>query len=90
MGWALAALSALVAAGCGGPDAEHGQDKGRRPATGGAGSGRIVLVTNGNSDWWSAVEKGMKDAGAKFSADVEMKRNEGPGSRGRSGSWKRP
>ena len=31
----------------------------------GPAGGRIVLVTNGNSDWWSAVEKGMKDAGTE-------------------------
>ncbi len=23
---------------------------------------RLMIVTNGNSDWWSAVEKGMNDA----------------------------
>ncbi len=38
---------------------------------------RIVLVTNSNSDYWTAAEKGMKDAGKALGADVEMKRNEG-------------
>ena len=75
--WALAALVALIPAGCGGPNEESSKSA---AATVG---GRIVLVTNGNSDWWSAVEKGMKDAGTKFSADVEMKRNgEGAGTEG--------
>ena len=69
MGW--------ISSGCGGPSEES--PKGATAP----GGGRIVLVTNGNSDWWSAVEKGMKDASAKFSADVEMKRNqEGAGTEG--------
>jgi ribose transport system substrate-binding protein len=71
-GSALAALIGLIAAGCGGGPSE---ETAKTPAS--KGRGRIVLVTNGNSDWWSAVEKGMKDAGTKFTADVEMKRNEG-------------
>jgi ribose transport system substrate-binding protein len=75
--WALAALVGLFAAGCGDP-AKNSSTTPPKP-----GGGRIVLVTNGNSDWWSAVEKGMKDAGIKFSADVEMKRNrEGDGTEG--------
>jgi ribose transport system substrate-binding protein len=41
------------------------------------GAGRVVFVANGNSDWWSAVETGMKDAGIKFKSDVELKRNGG-------------
>jgi ribose transport system substrate-binding protein len=71
--WALAGLVGLIAAGCGGnPGGDSVQNS---PSTSASGGGRIVLVTNGNSDWWSAVEKGMKDAANKFSADVEMKRN---------------
>jgi ribose transport system substrate-binding protein len=61
-----------MAVGCGGPPAD---EAGKPSSSSAPGGGRIVLVTNGNSDWWSAVEKGMKDAGTKFSADVEMKRN---------------
>jgi ribose transport system substrate-binding protein len=36
---------------------------------------RLLIVTNGNSDWWTAVDKGMNDAAAKFGARVEMRRN---------------
>lgn len=36
-----------------------------------------MFVTNGTSDWWNAVEKGMNDGAAEFGAQVEMKRNEG-------------
>lgn len=78
MSWPLAAWAALIVAGCGGPEA--GSARNAAPTSGngsGSGSGRIVFVTNGNSDWWSAVEKGMRDGGTKFTADVEMKRNEG-------------
>ena len=46
-----------------------------KPAAG--GKPRIVLVTNSNSDYWTAAEKGMKDAGGEFGAEVEMKRNDG-------------
>ena len=77
----LSLLSWVVATtltGCGGNAGEKNDVT--RPNEG-AGSGgskpRIVLVTNSNSDYWTAAEKGMKDAGAKLGADVEMKRNEG-------------
>src|SRR5437763_1134408 len=75
--WALAGLVGLIAAGCGGnPGGDSVKNSPSASASGSnSGGGRIVLVTNGNSDWWSAVEKGMKDAANKFSADVEMKRN---------------
>jgi ribose transport system substrate-binding protein len=36
-----------------------------------------MFITNGNSDWWNAVEKGMNDGAAEFKAQVEMRRNEG-------------
>jgi len=83
-GWlalALAASTGLGLAGCGGKTSDEPIKEGGSPSTsvGGkpAANPRIVLVTNGNSDWWSAVEKGMRDGGTKFGADVEMKRNEG-------------
>jgi ribose transport system substrate-binding protein len=36
-----------------------------------------MFISNSNADWWNAVEKGMRDAGEKFSAQVELRRNEG-------------
>jgi ribose transport system substrate-binding protein len=36
-----------------------------------------MFITNGSSDWWNAVEKGMTDGAAEFKAQVEMRRNEG-------------
>ncbi len=32
-------------------------------------------MTNGNSDWWNAVEKGMTDGAKAFGCQVELKRN---------------
>ena len=34
-----------------------------------------MFITNGTSDWWNAVEKGMNDGAAEFPARVEMRRN---------------
>ncbi len=64
----------MLAAGCGGgaPDVAS-------PSPGkGSGTGpRLMFITNGNSDWWNAVEAGM-NAGAKdHGAVVEMRRAEG-------------
>jgi ribose transport system substrate-binding protein len=36
-----------------------------------------MFISNSNADWWNAVEKGMRDAGEAFSAQVELRRNEG-------------
>jgi ribose transport system substrate-binding protein len=36
-----------------------------------------MFITNGSSDWWNAVEKGMNDGATEFKAQVEMRRNEG-------------
>jgi ribose transport system substrate-binding protein len=36
-----------------------------------------MFITNSNSDWWNAVEKGMTDGAKKFGAQVEMRRCEG-------------
>ncbi len=36
-----------------------------------------MFITNGNSDWWNAVEKGMNDGAKTFGAQVEMRRCEG-------------
>jgi ribose transport system substrate-binding protein len=72
----LMALAAAFASGCGVETSTNGLNN--IPLTAKPnGAGRIILVTNGNSDWWTAVETGMKEAGTKFKADVEMKRNGG-------------
>jgi ribose transport system substrate-binding protein len=70
--WTLGALAALIAGGC---DSGSTGGSGKAPAPKSGGT-RLLLITNGSSDWWSAVEKGMTDAGSKFSATVEMKRNQ--------------
>jgi len=36
-----------------------------------------MFISNSNADWWNAVEKGMRDGGEKFGAQVELRRNEG-------------
>ena len=64
---AWASIVALSSLGCGGSGA---------PAGGPAGSPRFLFVTNGNSDWWNAVQKGMEDGGQAFGARVEMRRND--------------
>jgi ribose transport system substrate-binding protein len=40
------------------------------------GRPKLIFVSNGNSDWWTAVQKGMEAGGEKFGADVELRRNE--------------
>ncbi len=83
-----AALGLLAASlffpGCGGGEAHLGhrgigrRDGVRPPAEAGGGKGpRLLFITNSNSDWWNAVEKGMQDGGEKFGAQVELRRNEG-------------
>jgi ribose transport system substrate-binding protein len=79
----LIASTILAAAGCGGsadgpgtsPSATGGPGKTTTSADG--SKPRLVFITNGNSDWWTTVERGMQDAGKEFGASVEMKRNEG-------------
>ena len=79
----LIAAACLAASGCGGsgePAAGPvGAGPGATPAAGkdAAAKPLLVFITNGNSDWWSAVEKGMEDGGKEFGAEVVLKRNEG-------------
>src|SRR5262249_46724949 len=80
----LLALSTLwMLAGCGGQDSAPSEGPLPSPASGTsaappAGEGpRLLFISNGNSDWWSAVEKGMIDGGSKFGARVELRRNDG-------------
>jgi ribose transport system substrate-binding protein len=78
---AAGALGLLAGCGGGGGEATPGAP-GLSPA-GGAGQGssgsgpRLMFISNSNSDWWTAVEKGMIDGGKKFVARVELRRNEG-------------
>jgi ribose transport system substrate-binding protein len=59
----------MVGAGCGGNTS--GTAPGKGPGI------KLLFITNTNSDWWNAVEKGMTDGGAKFGVQVQMRRNEG-------------
>jgi ribose transport system substrate-binding protein len=68
----------LILAGCG----DSGSDPAAGPATtgsagaksGSAASPRLIFITNGSSDWWNAVEKGMNDGAREFGAAPEMRR----------------
>lgn len=81
LGWSVLTF-AMGLAGCGG-NAGDKTDVSKPESVGDSGrpsngsKPRIVLVTNSNSDYWSAAEKGLKEAGEKLGADVEMKRNDG-------------
>ena len=79
--WAgrLLLFSMLACAGCGGDNTGGGAKPSGSSASGGGSSGegpRLVFITNGSSDWWNAVEKGMTDGEAAFHAQVEMRRND--------------
>jgi len=71
----------LVCAGCGETAPEGSAGAPGPSAAGGSGSSsprtgpRLMFITNGTSDWWNAVEKGMNDGAAEFGAQVEMRRN---------------
>ncbi len=68
-------LLVFTSVGCG--DTTSDANSTPKPASvssGGAGP-RLMFVSNGNSDWWNAVEKGMIDGGKEFGAQVEMRRN---------------
>jgi ribose transport system substrate-binding protein len=69
----------LCMAGCGGTAGQSGSAI-SAPGSAAPSSGkgpRLMFITNGNSDWWKAVEKGMHDGGEKFRAQVEMRRSDG-------------
>ncbi len=78
-------LMAMIPTGCGGGSSDQtlGQPAGGgSPVSGSAspsasdGAGpRLIIVTNGNSDWWTAVDMGMNDGAKEFGAQVEMRRN---------------
>ncbi len=75
----LLLVSILACAGCGDGASDGTGNASASPGTAGAstsGSGpRLMFITNGSTDWWNAVEKGMTDGAAEFKALVEMRRN---------------
>lgn len=79
------AAALLAAAGCGTATNTAGNlpstptsGPGTAPApAGGSSKPLLMFITNSNSDWWSAVEKGMQDGAREYGAEVIMKRNEG-------------
>ena len=77
----VAVVGLVMASGCGG-EADHSgtasPTSGGGPAKEGSsasGGPKLLFITNGNSDWWNAVEKGMNDAAQAFGCSVELKRN---------------
>ena len=69
---------ALVSGGCGGTGPQESTGKGDSAPGSGSGSGpRLMFISNTNSDWWTAVETGMKEGGKAFGAQVELRRNGG-------------
>ncbi len=79
----LAASALWLTAGCGGGEEAGGAGSPSSTTTIAgsssvkSGGPRLLFITNGDSDWWSAVEKGMDDGAKKFGAQVELKRNDG-------------
>ena len=64
----LLLVSILACSGCGDGSPDGGGASGSPGGGGGAsGSGpRLMFITNGTSEWWNAVEKGMNDGAAEF------------------------
>jgi ribose transport system substrate-binding protein len=79
--WTLWASALLLAADCGCTydtyEKKADPSLPRDSASSGArGTGpRLIFISNGNSDWWTAVETGMKDGASKFGARAELRRN---------------
>jgi ribose transport system substrate-binding protein len=76
--WTFLSLFILALAGCG--DTPPVPSGGPAPASSatrqasGSQAPRLMFITNGTSDWWNAVEKGMRDGAQEFGAQVEMRR----------------
>jgi ribose transport system substrate-binding protein len=69
----------VACAGCGGSGPGTGPAASPTGTSAGAKSGagpRLMFITNGSSDWWNAVEKGMNDGAQEFGARPEMRRPE--------------
>jgi ribose transport system substrate-binding protein len=73
----VAILAVGLIAGCsGGEPSPTGTPAGGPSGASAAGEApRLLFISNGNSDWWNAVEKGMLDGGKEFGAKVELRRN---------------
>jgi ribose transport system substrate-binding protein len=72
-------LTVFPFVGCGETSPEAAPDTGSagtRPASSASGP-RLIFITNGSSDWWTTVEKGMHDGAKEFGAQVEMRRCDG-------------
>jgi ribose transport system substrate-binding protein len=70
----LLLVAILACAGCGDGSSDGGGASSSPSRSSGSGP-RLMFITNGSSDWWNAVEKGMNVAAAEFKAQVEMRRN---------------
>jgi ribose transport system substrate-binding protein len=68
---ALVTLGAMLA-GCG----RSGGTGAAGNPSGGGSAPKLLFISNSNSDWWNAVEKGMQDAGKELGCDVELRRND--------------
>lgn len=78
LAWAALAAFGAIASGCGGGgDATGGAGSAGGTLPSGPGGPKLVFISNSNSDWWSAVEKGMEDGGDEFGAEVSLRRNDG-------------
>lgn len=75
--WVFVAALAPALAGCtGSSSAPDTPGPGPGAAAGTGKAPKLLFVSNSNSDWWSAVEKGMLDGGKEFGCAVELRRND--------------
>ena len=73
-------VSMLACTGCGdgAPEGSSGPGAGGASASSASGSGpRLRFITNGTSDWWNAVEKGMHDGAAEFKSGAALSKPAG-------------
>jgi len=75
----------LTSIGCGDGTSDANSTPARAAAASGGTGPRLMFVSNGNSDWWNAVEKGMLDGAKEFGAQVEMRRNNAGDTAGQMG-----
>ncbi len=73
----ILAVFALVGCAEGTPDATPAAAPASGRTASAAAGPRLIFITNGSSDWWTTVEKGMTDGAKEFGAQVEMRRCEG-------------